>query len=61
MRGQPAIEIEQPIADAKQSAADAEETALRLVAGIIADRIEELSRREIEEAFRDAESARQTG
>jgi hypothetical protein len=60
VRGQPAIEIEQPAADAKH-AAEAEEAALRLVAGIIADRIEEMSRRQLEETFRDEENACQTG
>jgi len=61
VRGQPHIEIEQPVADAKQNAAEAEEAALRLVAGVIADRIEEMSRRQLEETFRDEENARQTG
>lgn len=60
MRGQPVIEIEQPVADAKQDVAEAEDAALRLVAGIIADRIEEMSRRQVEEANRERERAQQS-
>jgi hypothetical protein len=60
VRGQPVIEIEQPIADAKHDVAAAEDAALRLVAGIIADRIEEMSRRQVEEANREQDRARQS-
>lgn len=60
MRGQPVIEIEQPVAGAKKDVAEAEDAALRLVAGIIADRIEEMSRRQVEEANRERERARQS-
>jgi hypothetical protein len=60
VRGQPVIEIEQPVAGAKKDVAEAEDAALRLVAGIIADRIEEMSRRQVEEVNREQERARQS-
>jgi hypothetical protein len=60
VRGQPVIEIEQPVAGARKDIAEAEDAALRLVAGIIADRIEEMSRRQVEEANRERERAWQS-